>query len=323
MTTRKIYLTKVLLAFTISLIMTLLLIQTIWAVPTSQSVDQDDPYRVEEFNINTPGNLEVRTSGGHITVGTSNSNSVRVEMYVRKNGENLQPQNYDLEQWDIDISESGNTITAHAKHKGNNGWLSWNNDRVSISFVVHTPQQMSSDLKTSGGHIEVEGLKGNHTIATSGGHLNLAHIKGPVEAKTSGGHIDLSNIEGDIYAKTSGGHISAETITGKLDAKTSGGHINLTDISGSVQASTSGGSITADLKTIDQFVDLKTSGGSIDISIPENIGVDLQLKGTSVHGKLNNFSGEMEKTKINGQLNGGGSKITARTSGGTVRLSYN
>ncbi|MEL7833310.1 DUF4097 family beta strand repeat-containing protein [Fodinibius sp. Rm-B-1B1-1] len=323
MTTRKLYLAKVFLAFTISLIMTLLLMRSALAITSSPSADQDNPYRVEEFDINTPGNLEVRTSGGHITVEASTSNSVRVEMYVRKDGENLRPQDYDLDQWDIDISKSGNSIKANAKHKGNNGWSGWNNDRVSISFVVHTPRQMSSDLKTSGGHVEVDGLEGNQEITTSGGHLNLANLKGSIEAKTSGGHIELLNLEGEINAKTSGGHISAKTVAGTLDAETSGGHINLTDVSGSVEASTSGGSITADLTTIDQFVDLKTSGGNVDISIPDNISVDLQLRGTFVQGKLKNFSGEMEKNKVNGQLNGGGPKISARTSGGTVRLSFN
>lgn len=323
MTTRKLYLAKVFLAFTVSLIMTFLLMRTSWALAPSQSADQDDPYRVEEFDISTPGSLEVRTSGGHIAVEASNSNSVRVEMYVRKDGKNMKPQNYDLDKWDIDISQSGNSVRANAKHKGNNGWSGWNNNRASISFVVYTPKEMSSDLKTSGGHVEVDGLEGNQTIATSGGHLNLANLKGSIKAKTSGGHIDLSNLEGEIITKTSGGHISAKTIAGTLEAKTSGGHINLADVSGSIEASTSGGSITADLTTIGQFVDLKTSGGNVDISIPNDIGVDLQLRGTFVRGKFNNFSGEMEKNKVNGQLNGGGPKISARTSGGSVRLSYN
>lgn len=318
MSTRKLYLIKVLLAFSIALVMTLLLIGTSFA-EIIQFTNEDDPYRIEEFDINTPGNLEVRTSGGHISVEGSNSNAIRVEMYVRKDGNNLRPEDYDLSEWDIDISKSGNSVTASAKHKSNNRW---NNNRFSISFVVHTPKQMSSDLKTSGGHVEVDGLEGSQTIATSGGHLNLANLKESVEAKTSGGHIDLSNLEGEINAKTSGGHINTETITGTLDAKTRGGHIKLEEVSGSVQASTSGGSITADLKTVDQFVDLKTSGGDIDISMPDKIGLNLQLRGTFVHSKLKNFSGEMNKNKVNGQLNGGGPELSARTSGGSVRLSF-
>ncbi len=108
-----------------------------------------------------------------------------------------------------------------------------------------------------------------------------------------------------------------------LDAKTSGGHIKLGDINGSVQASTSGGSITADLQTIDQFVELKTSGGNVEIKIPDDLAADLQLKGMFVDGNLKNFSGEMDNNEIRGALNGGGPQITARTSGGGVRVSYN
>lgn len=322
MSTRKLYITKVFPAITVSLIITLLLIQSSWALAPQQSIDQDDPYRIDEFSITTPGNLEVQTSGGDITVEGSNSSSVRIEMYVRKDGENLDPQNYTLDKWNIDISQSGNSINASAKYQGRN-WPGWNNDRVSISFVVHTPKQMRSDLKTSSGHVEVDGLEGHQTIRTSGGHLDLANLTGSIEAKTSGGHIDLSNLEGEISAKTSGGHITAKTVNGTLDAKTSGGHINLTDVSGSIKASTSGGNITAGLNRIDQFVDLKTSGGNVDVTIPNNIGVDLQLKGSSVHGDFKDFSGEIDDYEINGRLNGGGPKVLAHTSGGAVRLSFN
>ena len=323
MTARNIYLSKVLIALTFSLIFSLILMSTSFASANPESFDQDDPYRVEEFNVNTPGELQALTSGGHITIEGSNSNTVRVEMYVRKDGNNLTPSDIDLDKWEIDISQSGNSIKAIAKHKKNSGWSSWNNDRPSISFVILTPKEMRTDLKTSGGHIEAKNLEGDQTIATSGGHLNLANLKGKVEAKTSGGHINISNIEGDLDVRTSGGHITANTVSGTLQAKTSGGHVTLSDISGSVKAATSGGNIKAHLTSIDQWVDLKTSGGNVNITIPKNIGVDLQLKGTFVQGTFNNFSGDMENNEIDGKLNGGGPKVSARTSGGAVLLSFN
>lgn len=323
MTTRNIYLTKVILALMFSLILSLLFVSTSVALVNPGSLNQDDPYRTEEFNINTPGDLQVQTSGGHINVKGSNSNSVRVEMYVRKNGKNLTPSDTELEKWKFDISKSGNTVKATAEYKGSNSWSSWNNDRPSISFVIFAPKEISTNLKTSGGHIEARNLEGDQSITTSGGHLNLANLKGEIEARTSGGHIDLTNIKGDLNVRTSGGHISANTIAGTLQAKTSGGHIKLSNISGSIKAATSGGSITANLIALDQFVDLKTSGGNVNVTIPKNIGVDLQLKGTFVHGKLNNFSGEMENNEVDGKLNGGGAKVSARTSGGTVSLSFN
>lgn len=280
----------------------------------------DDPYRVEEFTIRTPGNLEVRTSGGHIEVDGSESNTVRVEMYVRQNGRELTPSDTDLDDFDIEIEQRGNTVTAIAKREGKNRWFGNNN--ISISFVVYTPREMSTRLKTSGGHIRVTGLEGNQDIRTSGGHLDLKQLLGTIEARTSGGHIEVADIEGKLNARTSGGHIEAMNSSGSIQLGTSGGHIRLDKIRGTVEARTSGGSITANLENIDQSVSLRTSGGHVSVTVPRGMGLELDLRGSSVRTELRNFSGEVERDEIVGTINGGGPKLTARTSGGWVRLNY-
>lgn len=318
MTARNQYLTKTGLAFALSLLSMLLLVFTV----SADKVTGDDPYRVEEYTLSGPGNLEVRTSGGHITVKGSESDRVRVEMYVRKNGRDLSPADTDLDDYEIELSKSGNTIKAIAKSDGDRGWKFWNNNSISISFVVYTPREMSTDLKTSGGHIETRELNGNQKISTSGGHLKLDRLRGTVDARTSGGHIEIMDFEGEMQARTSGGHISTANSAGSLKLRTSGGHIDLKRISGTVEASTSGGSISADIQSVGEFVDLKTSGGNITIAVPDGIGLDLDLKGNSVRTELKNFSGEVERDEVKGSINEGGPKISARTSGGSVRISF-
>jgi hypothetical protein len=289
---------------------------------TTNLVQHDEPYQVGLFDLNEPGTLDVLTSGGHITVEGSSSNSVRVEMYVRKDGRNLLPEDIDLEDWDINISQSGSSIKAIAKRSNKKNWSFFGNNNLSISFVVYTPREMSSDLKTSGGHIKTSGLSGNQKLSTSGGHLELANLKGTIEARTSGGHIDISDIQGDINVRTSGGHIDVQKSEESLKVKTSGGHINLADVSGTVEASTSGGGISANLNSIGQFIDLRTSGGNVNISVPEKMGFDLNLRGSYVSTNLKNFSGAVDRNEVRGKLNGGGPMISARTSGGTVSLSF-
>jgi len=318
MTTRKKYLTNVIFALTLSFLLTILLLSTAHATSTNT---QDEPYRIESFELETPGELNVNTSGGHITVEGSSTNSVRVEMYVRKNGRNYLPEDTNLDDWTINISQSGNAVTAEAKRRGS-GWKLFGNDNFSISFVVYTPEEMSTNLNTSGGHIEMKGLVGNQEISTSGGHLDLNNLQGKIEARTSGGHIDLADLEGDIEVRTSGGHIDVKNAVGKLAVKTSGGHIDLQNVNGSVEAKTSGGNISADLKSIDQFADLRTSGGNVRIAVPANIKLDLNLRGSYVNTRLENFSGEVDRNEVEGKLNGGGPMLSARTSGGTVSLSF-
>lgn len=305
METRTTYFFKVTLAFLLSLLITILLILPVKAASeTGTNVKNDNPYRVESFTLSGPGSLDVTTSGGHITVEGSSSNTVRVEMYVRRNGRDLTSDDISLDDWEIDISQSGQSIKAIAKHKGKRWSFFGNGDLPSISFIVHTPRTISSNLNTSGGHIQVDGLSGDQQLRTSGGHLAL------------------SDLEGDIKARTSGGHITATDLQGDFNAQTSGGHINLKNISGVVKAQTSGGNIEADFISLASSVELKTSGGNIDITLPRRGGANLNLKGSYVHSKLTNFSGDSDRDEIKGTINGGGPLVSARTSGGLVVLAF-
>ena len=318
------YIAKVTAALVIAFLGTMLLVYTASAVTPSVVIDNpDEPYRVEQFTINTPGDLEVRTSGGHITVKASGSNSVRVEMYARQNGRELMPSDTDLSEFDIDIRKSGNTVYASAQRKEDKGWKFWNKNSISISFVVYAPKEMSSRLKTSGGHISLQGMNGNQEVSTSGGHLSFEDMNGTVNARTSGGHIKIASFEGEMKARTSGGHIEVQRSEGSFNLQTSGGHISLKQVGGTVEASTSGGNISAELVNIGQFADMRTSGGSISIEVPGNTGLDLHLKGSMVRSSLENFSGNVERDEIRGSINGGGPQLTARTSGGVVRISSN
>lgn len=315
MDTHKSYQLKVVIAFTLSFLWLLFLV-------TPASAQNSEPYRIEEFNMNGPGNLEVRTSGGHITVEASETNQVRIEMYASKNGKALLPSDTDLDEFEIEISSSGNKVIATARKKKSNDWKFWHNNNTSISFVIYTPREISSNLKTSGGHIKTLGLHGNQEISTSGGHLELAELRGDVNARTSGGHINIQDFEGEMDARTSGGHIEVNNARGNINVRTSGGHIELAGVGGSMEASTSGGNISANLEEIGRFVNLRTSGGNVSISVPEGIGLDLNLRGSHIRTDLKNFSGSLERDEVEGQINGGGPQIAARTSGGVISISF-
>jgi hypothetical protein len=284
----------------------------------------NDPYWIREFSMNGPGNLEVQTSGGSITVEGHEGDRVRVEMHVRVGGRSIDSTHAKaqeaLEDYEFNISKSSNTVYAIAKSK-RSGWFGNNN--TSVSFRVYVPTNMSCDLDTSGGSISISGVNGTQKVHTSGGSLNIANINGDMEAKTSGGSINIEQYKGELLAKTSGGTIKLDRATGDLDVSTSGGSIKLNNVSGRVNAGTSGGSINANILELDNQLTLKTSGGSIHAVVPKGIGMDLDLKGNKVNTQLTNFDGQVEKDKIVGSINGGGVRVVMATSGGSVNLDYN
>lgn len=278
-----------------------------------------DAYRVEEFPVSGRVSLEVQTSGGSISVIGSNDDKVTVEMYVRKKGKFLKAGEADLDEYEIDISQDGNSIRAVAERTSGN--INWG-DNQSISFIVYSPNETRTRLHTSGGSLSAKNLAGSQELKTSGGSINVEGIQGQMILKTSGGSISITDSQGDTEANTSGGSINVDVLAGNLNAKTSGGTISLEGIEGNVEAKTSGGSIRAEVLGAADLINLKTSGGSISITVPKQNGYNVDLSGTRVDVDLENFNGKSEKDEIKGTINGGGTTLKARTSGGTISLRY-
>lgn len=145
-----------------------------------------------------------------------------------------------------------------------------------------------------------------------------------IDASTSGGDVRAGGIDGTIILRTSGGDIWADRCTGSIDVRTSGGDINIFTASSQVYAKTSGGDIELEYAGINKGIELKTSGGDIDIKISADVkaNVELSTSGGSVSNSGVTISNatKMSRSKISGEMNGGGEKLIARTSGGDVEL---
>lgn len=299
-------------------------------------------FKKTTYPVASVQNIKVSTSGGLISVTGDASKEAILEMYVKpNNNRNLSDKEIqDIldRDYEIIIQQRGNTLEAIAKRKSG---LNWRSNAISISFVLHTGSKVSTDLSTSGGSIQLAGLSGDQNFRTSGGSLKVQNLKGNIKGSTSGGSIEASSSEGniglstsggsikinglkgDINVSTSGGSIKGNSIDGSLVAKTSGGSVNLEDLIGRVSASTSGGSVTAKINALKGDVNLSTSAGSITLVLPKNASANLNLKGSKVNTTdLSNFSGTNNKGILNGSINGGGSKVQASTSAGSVNLSF-
>jgi DUF4097 and DUF4098 domain-containing protein YvlB len=285
------------------------------------SYQENEPYITKNFTITGAGSLQVKTSGGNITVSGSNGNRISVEMYVHKSswGKNRNAKEVEeaLQNFMITISQSGNTVMAIAEKKSES-WFKNNN--VSISFVVQVPHQIVCDLRTSGGNITLQDVDGKQEVRTSGGNITTTGVNGDMLAHTSGGNIVLQSYKGTLEARTSGGNIRLEDGMGDLKLHTSGGNIRLSGIAGGINASTSGGSITAEIINPKNFINLSTSGGNVTVTVPQGIGMDVDIRGSKVNTSFQDFKGDLSANKVTGKVNGGGIPVELRTSGGSINL---
>ena len=325
----------------------------------AQNKRGEEPYMVKPFANASVSDVEVKTSGGSISVEGVNAAEARVEVFVNANNgsDNLSKDEIKKrleENYDLNVSANNNKITAIAKPKERN--MNWKKG-LSISFKVFAPKNITSDLATSGGSISISNLSGSQDFSTSGGSLHVDNVSGKVKGRTSGGSIDvanskddinlatsggsihaencngnlrlstsggsidLNNLKGNIEANTSGGSVNGNNIEGELSTGTSGGSVHLSDMACSLDASTSSGSVDVSMKELGKYVKISNSGGNISLSIPANKGIDLKLSGQRVSAPaLANFNGSMKDNQVEGKLNGGGVPVTVRAGGGRVSL---
>jgi len=335
------------------------------ACSTTTALAQDDsraPYLTKSLASDAINRVVVNTSAGGILVSGRSGEAARVEVYIKgNNGRDLSKEEIKKrldEDYDLSVSVSGHEVRAIAKSKHN--FSDWKR-QMSISFKIYVPEQTSTDLRTSGGGINLDNLKGNESFTTSGGGLNIDRLNGVVRGETSGGGISVSNsgndinletsgggiiaknctgkirletsgggltldnLNGNINANTSGGGIHGNSITGELNTSTSGGGIDLKQMDCSLSASTSGGSLNAQIKRVGKYLKLEASSGNINLELPLKQGLNLDLRGNRVQptDKINSFNGEWEKDHVKGSVNGGGAPVTVEASSGNVNVRFN
>ena len=328
----------------------------------AQNREGKEPFLTKSFPAASIKNVEVETTGGNITVNGESKSEARVEVYVHQNnyrGSDLSKDEIQKkldEDYNLEVSANNSKLTATAKPKNRN--INWKK-ALSISFRVYTPVNVSTDLSTSGGNIELNNVSGKQDFSTSGGNLQVSNVteslkgrtsggnihvsncKDEIDLRTSGGNIDandctgeitletsggslrLNNLNGNIKANTSGGNVHGDDISGELLTHTSGGNIDLKSLSASLETSTSGGNIDVSIKQLSKYVKISNSGGNIAVSLPKNKGLDLDLSGRIGNTHFENFAGKINEHEVNGKLNGGGVPITVDAGDGRISLSFN
>jgi hypothetical protein len=308
-------------------------------------------------------NVQVETSGGSITVTGVAASEAKIEVYVTPNNyrenklseEEIRQRMKEDYKLTIEVS-SDHKLIATAKPIDQK--MNWKK-ALNFSFKIYVPKNVSTNLATSGGSINLSHLSGNLDFVTSGGSLHLDDVSGKIDGVTSGGSIHVENSKDDITLTTSGGSITAQKCDGKVYLSTSGGSINLSDLKGDIKATTSGGSVNGndvdgdlhahtsgggirlknmscnlststsgggihvEIKELRKSVAISNSGGSINVILPAGKGVDLELSGDKVKtDKLENFTGKVEENKIEGKLNGGGASVKVKGGSGGVYLGF-
>lgn len=270
------------------------------------------------FDLNPEGSLELDSRGGDIRILANEDDGVRVEEIVYT--DDLSED--DARQFALENQSSyklrGNRLSIEGPRGSGREFGGWpsRGDRQR-DYTVYVPTPFDVDVKTTGGTIDFEGLRGTLRARTMGGEVAARDVGGDVRLSSMGGAMRAEDVDGNLEVQTYGGEIKAERVTGRMTLKTAGGSVRVREAERDVRIQTAGGNILAE--TIGGGVQAQTAGGSIRLT---DIRADAEAQTAggdvivaSVGGSLNasTAGGDIEGQTINGP-------VTAETMAGDIEL---
>lgn len=131
-----------------------------------------------------------------------------------------------------------------------------------------------------------------------------------VDLRTVNGTVEITGLQGDVRARSTNGGIKGHGILApNVDAAVTNGGVEI-----EIANATSGGSI-----------DLEAVNGGVSLSLPRESKADITARcvngGISINGLDLEIIGEQTRRKVQGKLNGGGTRVTLETTNGGVRVS--
>ena len=267
------------------------------------------------FNISPGKLLKLEASFGDVTVKTWD----KPEVYIKILGTSRVERKVDFS-----FNSTDEYVEVIAKHE--HSIFNWFGDRLRMKFEITLPSDFNTNIRSSGGDIYMAAINGEQRIRTSGGDVLVSDVNGNIDITTSGGDVTTLNTKGMSDLNTSGGQVKSTNFEGDMNASTSGGDVILTGKNSKIYAHTSGGDITLNYKGENKGLDISTSGGSIKLMLPEdfNASARLSTSGGSITCSLNTTNiSKITSSKFEADLNKGGTKLVARTSGGDIEVLKN
>lgn len=316
---------------------------------------------IKELDAEGIKNLQLVTFAGDIELLGTDENTIKIEIFTSvRSWTSLffvseRVDFFDDEINYLKIKTIGETLEIFSKPNYFHPYNWFNFQKT--SFRISLPKAIHTNVKTYGGNIYLRNLNAKHQFTTWGGNLLIDSTRGilqgktmggkveivnsdaeidaktwggkvflhenqgDIKVKTLGGNIKIKNQKGKLHASTSGGNISGDGLLGELQCSTWGGNIKLYGIEGDVGANTKGGNIEAEVKSVKKYLWLDTAGGNINVVLPLNQPLNLNISSSKVVVPvLNNFEGFKTQNELVGKLNGGGPTVQIKSSGGNTKI---
>lgn len=213
------------------------------------------------FNTKAAPRIIVDTFSGTINIRVEGTDTVKAKVTKRAGGASQEAAESDLENIEVSLSETGESIRVVARSVDSSAFHSRAAD---VSLQI--PEGALLELHTSNGRIDAVGKTGSVLARSSNGNIVIKGCGGKLDVETSNGDIALENGSDRVDAKTSNGNIAIKAVKGLVHSQTSNGSIDFHGalIPGEHSFQASNGKISVSLPAGSSFqIDADTGMGEV------------------------------------------------------------
>ena len=250
--------------------------------------------------------VEVRVDDGRVEIIGGEPGVVEVVFTNRARAADSAGARALLENIRTDAVRDGDVVRVRAR-AGAGGAATLGGSAWSEVAIRVPPESSEIDIRIDDGRIEIQAVSGTIRAETGDGRIRVSDVRGNVKLRTHDGSVTGTSLDGNFDVLTEDGRIRLDGSFSRLRAVTGDGSIRVT---------------VRDLTVISDEWSLRTSDGSIELSLPDSLAANLEA--TSGDGRVTNnlsrFEGSERQNRVKGALGPGGPRILVTTMDGRIVL---
>lgn len=274
----------------------------------------------ERFSVRTGQTLAIDVTHADVEIETGNVTEAHIRVTLDSN--NMERARERFELMNFQVFQVGDEVRIESESPKNN-W-SWNwKGKFAINILVSIPEEFNTEIRTTHGDVELDDISGFVFLNTTHGDISVESIRGPeILLKSTHGDIEaVALLSDEIVVKTSHADIEIEEVDSKhFSATTTHSDVTIERLAADSEITTSHGDI--EITVLKNFSsDLKTSHGDVTVYAPKDFSAELDLEASQVRVSSSfTLIGSVKKDRVKGMINGGGPRIRARTTHGSIEL---
>jgi len=272
--------------------------------------------------------VKVDTFYGSIQVKPTDRPEVKV--LVRESIEAATPSAADRELRDLVLlleKQPDGVVNLRASYKKTMRWAWQKWPPIGLQIEVWVPGAANLELVSREGQINVGNFQGEVKIRAMQGRVFAGEIDGPLSIWAGKGDIAVTACTGELNLTARGGNVVVGRALGPTEISGVGGEVEVQAASAALHAASDG----SDMKVgfaypLKGDSRLSVSGGDMVVTFDPRTSATLDVR-ASTFGKISArelglkiVSGELGTSRLQANLNGGGSRVEIQSSGGSVRL---